>query len=248
MSRTRLHTLENPKSPVSEAFRTLRTNIQFSSIDKPVHSLVVTSSGPGEGKSTVSINIAITMAQAEKKVLLIDCDLRKPSLYKTFAVSRFNGLTNILVEDVDYTKVLYEAEEIKGLHVIGSGPIPPNPAELLGSNKMKAFIQKMKEIYDVVILDAPPIGLVTDSAILSTIVDGTIFVCAVGEADINAAKRAKELLDKVKANILGVVLNKVPINQGGYYRYHYSQYYDSSYYEYERTRKDNRRKKRGKAK
>lgn len=248
MSRTRLHTLENPKSPVSEAFRTLRTNIQFSSIDKPINSLVITSTGPGEGKSTVSINIAVAMAQAEKNVLLIDCDLRKPSLHRTFTFNHLNGLTNILVEDMEYTDVLYEAEEIKGLHVIGSGPIPPNPAELLGSNKMKNFVEKMKNIYDMVILDAPPIGLVTDSAVLSTIVDGTILVCAVGEADINATKRAKELLDKVNANILGIVLNKVPINQGGYYRYHYSQYYDSSYYEYERTRKDNRRKKRGKAK
>ena len=240
MKRPRIFTLRNPKSPVSEAFRTLRTNIQFYSIDDPIKSLVVTSSGPGEGKSTVSINIAATIAQTEKKVLLIDGDLRKPTLHRAFNMSSLKGLTNILVEDAEYTDVLYGAKEVKGLDVIGSGPIPPNPAELLGSNKMKAFIESMNEKYDMVILDAPPIGLVTDSAILSTIVDGTILVCAVGEADINATKRAKDLLDKVNANILGVVLNKVPIKGSGYYKYHYSQYYDYSYYDDD--------KRRGKAK
>lgn len=231
MNKSRIFTLNNPKSPVSEAFRTLRTNIQFSSIDKPIESLVVTSSGPGEGKSTVSINIATTMAQMGKRVLLIDCDLRKPSLHRDFNIVSLKGLTNILVEDADYTDVLYEVEGIEGLDVIGSGPIPPNPAELLGSNKMKNFVEDMVEKYDMVILDAPPIGMVTDSAILSSIVDGTILVCAVGEADINATIRAKDLLDKVNANILGVVLNKVPINGSGYYKYHYSQYYDYSYYD-----------------
>jgi len=243
MKKSRLFTLSNPKSPVAEAFRTLRTNIQFSSIDKPINSLVITSTGPGEGKSTVSINIAVSMAQAEKKVLLIDCDLRRPSLHRTFAFNHLTGLTNILIEDIEYTDVLHEAEGIKGLHVIGSGPIPPNPAELLGSNKMKNFVQKMKNEYDMVILDAPPIGMVTDSAVLSTIVDGTILVCAVGEVDVNATKRAKELLDKVNANIIGVVLNKVPINQGGYYKYHYYHYYNY-YYQDEGSRK----KKRGKSK
>lgn len=231
MRKSRIFTVRNPKSPVSEAFRTLRTNIEFSSVDKPIRSLVVTSSGPGEGKSTVSINIATTMAQMGKRVLLVDCDLRKPSLHKDFNMASLWGLTNILVEDMDYTDVLYEAKGIKGLDVIGSGPIPPNPAELLGSNKMKNFVDDMIEKYDMVILDASPIGMVTDSAILSSIVDGTILVCGVGEADINATKRAKDLLDKVNANILGVVLNKVPINGSGYYKYHYSQYYDDSYYD-----------------
>lgn len=231
MKRTRIFTLRNPKSPVSEAFRTLRTNIQFYSIDDPIKSLVVTSSGPVEGKSTVSVNIAATIAQTEKKVLLIDSDLRKPTLHRSFNMSSLKGLTNILVEGVEYTDVLHKVKEIDGLDIIGSGPIPPNPAELLGSNRMKAFIDSMNKKYDMIILDSPPIGLVTDSAILSTIVDGTILVCAVGESDINATKRAKDLLDKVNANILGVVLNKVPINGGGYYKYHYSQYYDYSYYD-----------------
>ena len=221
---------QNPKSPISEAFRTLRTNIQFSSIDKPIKSIVITSSGPGEGKSTVSVNIAATIAKSGKKVLLIDADLRKPTLHKLFHITNLEGLTNILVDDVNYTQFLHESKGIEGLDLIGSGPIPPNPAELVGSNKMKSFIDNMNSIYDMIILDTPPVGLVTDSALLSTIVDGTILVCSVGEADIVAAKRSKELLEKVKANILGVVLNKVPINGGGYYKYHYSYYYDYSYY------------------
>lgn len=230
MGERNIFTLKSSKSPVSEAFRTLRTNIQFSSIDKPIRSMVITSSGPREGKSTVSANIAVTIAQAEKRVLLIDCDLRKPTLHKHFQMSSLKGLTNILVENAKHTDVLYDFADIPGLNVIGSGPIPPNPAELLGSNKMKKFIKDMEKEYDMVILDTPPIGLVTDSALLSTIVDGTILVCSVEEADINAAQRAKKLLDKVNANILGVVLNKVPINGGGYYKYHYSYYYDYSYY------------------
>ena len=230
MGERNIFTLKSLKSPVSEAFRTLRTNIQFSSIDKPIRSMVITSSGPREGKSTVSANIAVTIAQAEKRVLLIDCDLRKPTLHKHFQMSSLKGLTNILVENAKHTDVLYDFADIPGLKVIGSGPIPPNPAELLGSNKMKKFIKDMEKEYDMVILDTPPIGLVTDSALLSTIVDGTILVCSVEEADINAAQRAKKLLDKVNANILGVVLNKVPINGGGYYKYHYSYYYDYSYY------------------
>lgn len=231
MRGSEIFTKRNPKSPISEAFRTLRTNIQFSSIDKPIRSIVITSSGPGEGKSTVSINIAAAIAQAEKKVLLIDCDLRKPTLHKTFNMSSLKGLTNILVENIDYKDVVFTDQEIEGLDIIASGPVPPNPAELLGSNRMKSFIEMMKDIYDMVILDTPPVGLVTDSALLSTIVDGTILVCSVGEADINGTKRAKDLLDKVKANILGVVLNKIPVNDGGYYKYHYNQYYDYSYYD-----------------
>ncbi|NMB27004.1 MAG: CpsD/CapB family tyrosine-protein kinase [Tissierellia bacterium] len=230
-----IFSLQNPKSPVSEAFRTLRTNIQFSGIDKDIKSMVVTSIGSEEGKTTISINIAVTMAQTDSKVLLVDCDLRKPSLHRYFGIDSLRGLTNILIQNIDYNEILYEFDEIPELHIIGSGPIPPNPAELLGSNKMKNFLENMKDQYDMVILDTPPIGLVTDSALLSTIVDGTVLVCAVGKTDINMAKRSKDLLDRVNANILGVVLNKVPINGGGYYKYHYSKYY-YSYYDNPKTK------------
>lgn len=236
-------THENPKSPIAEAFRTLRTNIQFSSIDKTIKTIVYTSSGPGEGKSTISINTAVAMAQSEKRVLIIDCDLRKPKIHTFFKFGNGQGLTNVLVEGVDYKEVVHKAEEVEGLSVLSAGPIPPNPAELLGSKKMKAFIGSIKEDYDIIILDAPPVGMVTDAAILSTIADGTILVCAVGQADVEATKAAKELLKKVNANILGVVLNKVPVNDGGYYKYHYYNYYSYYYTDEEGNRK---KKNRGK--
>ncbi len=222
-------TRENPKSPIAEAFRTLRTNVQFSSIDKKINSIVFTSSGPGEGKSTVAVNTATTMAQADKKILLVDCDLRKPVVHTFFGILNARGLTNVLVEGVPLEDAIYKPDSNSNFHVLTAGPIPPNPAELLGSKSMKRFLRDAEIKYDTIILDSPPIGVVTDSAILSTIVDGTILVCAVGEADIEAAKDAKTLLEKVDANILGVILNKVPMNQGGYYKYHYHNYY--SYYE-----------------
>lgn len=230
MAKRQIITHDNPKSPISEAYRTLRTNIQFSSIDKDIKTIVLTSPGPGEGKSTISVNTAVTMAQADKKVVIIDCDLRKPKLHTFFRMRNGQGLTNVLVEDVDYKEVVNSVEEIEGLDLLTAGPIPPNPAELLGSQKMKTFIDEIKEDYDMVILDTPPAGMLTDAVILSSIADGTILVCAVGQANIEAAKSAKALLEKANANILGVVLNKVPIKGGGYYKYHYYNYYDYSYY------------------
>lgn len=230
MTKRQIITHDNPKSPISEAYRTLRTNIQFSSIDKDIKTMVITSSGPGEGKSTISVNTAVTMAQADKKVVIIDCDLRKPKLHTFFRMRNGQGLTNVLVEDVDYKEVVNSVEEIESLDLLTAGPIPPNPAELLGSQKMKTFIDEIKEDYDMVILDTPPAGMLTDAVILSSIADGTILVCAVGQANIEAAKSAKALLEKANANILGVVLNKVPIKGGGYYKYHYYNYYDYSYY------------------
>lgn len=227
--RRNIVTRENPKSPIAEAFRTLRTNIQFSSIDEDLNSIVVTSSGPGEGKSTVSVNMATTMAQADKKILLVDCDLRKPVVHTFFGIVNARGLTNILAEGLSIENVVYEPVRDGNLHVLTAGPIPPNPAELLGSKRMKGFLKDAETKYDTIILDSPPIGVVTDAAILSTVADGTVLVCAVGQAEVEAAKAAKALLDKVDANILGVILNKVPVTQGGYYKYHYHSYY--SYYE-----------------
>lgn len=243
MKNRELIVYKNPKSPISEAFRTLRTNIQFSNIDADIKSIVVTSSGPGEGKSTIISNLAITMSQADKKVLLIDADLRKPRIHKIFSLFNNNGLTTVLSENLDYKEAKIPTG-IGILDILTSGPVPPNPAELLGSIRMKNFIEKIEEDYDMVLIDAPPIGLVTDAAVLSTECDGVILVCAAGQAIIDAVKNGKELLQRVNANILGVVMNKIPLNEGGYYKYHYYNYYQSYYDEEEiGSRRNSKRKK-----
>lgn len=225
-----MHTSEvisliNPKSPVAEAYRTLRTNIQFSSFDKDLKSIVVTSSGPGEGKTTTICNLSVTMAHSGSKVLLIDCDLRKSQVHKKFQLSNHQGLTNVLARQMPLEDALKQVG-IEGLDILTAGPKPPNPSELLGSQAMKDFIKEVSQEYDRVLIDAPPVGVVTDGAILSTVVDGTILVVASGQVAIEAAKRSKELLEKVKANIIGVLLNKIPVDGRGYYGYYYSYYYN----------------------
>ena len=241
MERIRLFTLKNPKSIISEAFRTLRTNIQFTNIDKNIKTIVVTSSNQGEGKTTVSSNLAASMAQTDKKILLIDCDMRKPRIHKVFGITNLDGLTNILMGEKKLADVEYKGDQdIKSLTVVTSGPIPPNPAELLGSRRMKEFLEDVRDQFDMIILDSPPINLVTDSAILSTIADGTILVLEVGQTDIEAAKSGKELLDKVHANLIGVVLNKIPVNGRSYYKYSYYQY--SDYYDDNKSKKKKKRR------
>ena len=216
--------LKNPKSRSAEAFRTLRTNIQFSSLDKELKSIVITSSGSGEGKSTVMSNLAITMAESGKKVILVDCDLRKPSIHKKMGVTNSVGLTNILVQNVKKEECMVKTT-VDNLFIITSGPIPPNPAELLGTQKMRDFIENLKSEFDLVLIDAPPVLAVTDAQILSTIVDGVIFVASYGEAQKNAVVDAKQLIDKVGGKVLGIVFNKVPEAVSGYYGKYYKGYY-----------------------
>ena len=220
----KLITLKNPKSRTAEAFRTLRTNIQFSSLDKELESIVVTSSGAGEGKSTVISNLAITMAESGKRVILVDCDFRKPSIHKKMGITNAVGLTNILVQDVKKEECMVKTD-VKNLFIITSGPVPPNPAELLGTKKMRDFIEMLKKEFDFVLIDAPPVLAVTDAQILSTIADGVIFVASYGEAQKNALVDAKQLIDKVGGKILGVVFNKVPEAASGYYGKYYKGYY-----------------------
>lgn len=221
-----LITIKNPKSPVAESYRTLRTNIQFSNIDGDLKTMCVTSSGPGEGKSTTISNLAETFAQAGNRVIVIDCDLRKPRLHKVFALSNTMGMTNLLAGQVE----IEDVTRVTGsdLTVITSGPIPPNPSELLGSQKMKTLLEDLKKKYDVILVDAPPVGVVTDAAILSTIVDGTILVVASGKTEIDGAKRAKQLLENVGARILGVTMTMIPVSRKGYYGYQYYSYYNDS--------------------
>ncbi len=214
----------NPKSPISEAYRTLRTNIQFSSLDNPIKTIVVTSAGPGEGKTTSVINLGITMVQSGSKVLLIDGDLRKPQIHKIFEASNQVGLTNVLVNELDYKEGV-SSTYVDGLEILSAGVIPPNPSELLASNRMKQLLSRVSEDYDFVLVDTPPAAVVTDASVLSAVADGTILVCASGQVPIDGTKRAKELLENVNANIIGVILNKIPINQRNYSQYYYYHYY-----------------------
>lgn len=218
----------NPKSSISEAFRTMRTNIQFTNIDRDMKTIAITSSTTSEGKSTMVSNFAISLAQEDKKVLILDCDLRRPRVHKLFNISNDKGITSILMGASTLDDAVYNSTDIEGLSIITAGPIPPNPSELLSSNRMKEFLESVKDKYDMIILDTPPVGLVTDAAILSASIDGTLLVVEVGETETGQAEYAKELLDKVNANILGVVLNKIPLKDGKYGGYGYMQYY--SYY------------------
>ena len=217
-----LITITNPKSPIAEAYRTLRTNIQFSNVDENLKVICVTSSGPSEGKTTTSCNLAETFAQSGKRVLLIDGDLRKPRVHKVFKISGTKGITNLLAGQMKLEEVTnYVGSD---LTVIPCGPIPPNPSELLASKRMKELLDELRNLYDIIIIDAPPVGVVTDSAILSTIVDGILLVVASGKTDIDGAKRAKQLLENVNARILGVVMTMMPVTKKGYYGYQYYSY------------------------
>lgn len=226
MSLDKLVSLNNPKSIISEAYRTLRTNIQFSSVDKNIKSISITSFNAEEGKTTTISNLAIMMAKAGKKVLLIDADLRRSKIHEYFEMNNISGLTNALILDKPLKGVIRKSG-VKGLDILTSGPKPPNPSEILGSDSMKMLISQAKEEYDRILLDSPPIGAVTDPAILAAIVDGTILVVNYGKTNIEEAKRSKLLLENVNANILGVVLNKIPKNSKGYYNnnYYYQDYY-----------------------
>lgn len=243
MDNIRLITQTNPKSPVSEAYRTLRTNIQFSSIDKEIKTIVFTSPKPGEGKTTVASNLATSISLSEKRVLIIDCDLRRPRLHKMFGITNVDGLTNILMGEKRLPDVVYKGrDETSSLNILTSGPLPPNPAELLGSKKMKDFLEDVSFDFDIIILDSPPIGMFTDSAILSTLTDGTIMVIESGKTDLDETIRAKELLEKVNANIIGVVLNKIPMKDKNSYKYGYYDY--SNYYGDEHGKRKRKRNKR----
>lgn len=224
----KLITIRNPKSPISEAYRGIRTSIEFSNIDKDLKTIVVTSTRQNEGKSTVIANLAVTFASLDKKVLIIDGDLRNPSVHKMFGVSNIHGITDILVNNRAFVDCAHTTG-ISNLHVLTVGPMPPNPSEILSSKKMKQFIEGLKDNYDYIFIDAPPIGIVTDAGIISTYADGCIFVVGANEADIDHIKIAKERLDSIGANILGTILNKMELkgSDSYYYNYYYQQEHES---------------------
>ncbi|WP_339165032.1 CpsD/CapB family tyrosine-protein kinase [Siminovitchia sp. FSL H7-0308] len=218
-ARRQLITSLNPKSPVSEQYRTIRTNILFSSIDDEIRSLMVTSSGPGEGKSTTVANLAIVFAQQGKRILLVDADMRKPTVHYTFGVTNTFGLTNVLARQMELQEAVKSTSE-ELLFVLTSGPIPPNPAELLSSRGMKQFFEEALNEYDLVMFDTPPVLAVTDAQILSNQCDGTILVISSGKTETESAQKTKDLLEAAQAKILGVVLNNKKMDKNDNYYYY----------------------------
>ena len=214
-----LITMDNPRSPIAEQYKTLRTNIEFSSVDQEYKTILVTSSSPAEGKSTTVANLAVTFAQQGKNVLLIDADLRKPTVHYTFNLKNVKGLTNVLTKQATLTDAV-QSTEIDHLSILTCGPIPPNPAELLGSEAMSQFIESAKTVYDVVLFDTPPVLAVADAQILANRVDGSILVVASGSTEQDVARKSKDLLVSAKAKIIGAVLNRKKAKDSQYYYYY----------------------------
>lgn len=210
--------LDDPKSYYAEAFRTIKTNIKYSSADKHKKVLLVTSTEAGEGKSTISSNLALSLSQDNKKVIIIDGDLRKPSVHKKFRISGSVGLTELLIGEQSLEKIKYKINPY--LDAIVSGHIPPNPAELLASEEMEKLINKLREDYDYVIIDTNPIGLVADAQILSSKVDGVILVARYEKTKKENLLSCKKMIDQVGGNTIGVVLNGIDEKKGKYYYYY----------------------------
>jgi protein-tyrosine kinase len=209
----------SPRAAISEQYRTIRTNIQFSSVDESIRTILVTSSGPEEGKSTTVANLAVVFAQQGKKVLLIDADLRKPTVHYTFQLDNTIGLTNVLTKQIQLDKAAVTTL-VENLSILSSGPIPPNPAELLGSKAMEDMLVAALEQFDIVIFDTPPVLAVTDAQILANRCDGTILVVGSGKTQIEPAMKSKELLLSSKGKLLGVVLNRKNAKDSQYYYYY----------------------------
>lgn len=212
-------TSEMPKSISAEAYRSLRTSIKFSSVDKPIKTIVVTSSIPGEGKSTISGNLAITLSQSGARVLLIDCDLRKPSIHKKFRVVNDLGLTDILVDKCSLKDVIKKIDEY--LFMITAGTIPPNPSEIVGSNSMEDLIKELSLSFDYIVMDTPPVIPVTDPLLLAAKSDATIIVVRARKTKEKIIRQAYDELIKVNSNIIGSILNDSETKtNNSYYEYY----------------------------
>ena len=209
---------KKPKSVAAEAYRSLRTNIQYSSFDNKYQTLVVTSANPDEGKTTVAGNLALALAQGESKVLLVDCDMRRPSIHKTFKISNTYGISDLLVGNKKLESVANKYND--NLSIVPAGKIPPNPAEMLASKAMTAFLEEMKNYFDYIVLDTPPLQAVTDAQVLSTKVDGSLIVVRAGVTKKDAVHDAVSIINKVNGNIIGTVLNGADNSKDKYYYYY----------------------------
>jgi non-specific protein-tyrosine kinase len=214
-----LTTVVEPRSPISEAYRTLRTNLDFASLDQALKTLVVTSARVGEGKSTTLANLAVVSAQAGRRVVLVDADLRRPTLHQIFGLENEVGLTTVMMNEAASASSALQETEIEGLSVLPSGPLPPNPADLMGSRRMEDVIAALSEQADQVFFDTPPIVAVTDAAVLATKVDGVLLVISAGKTRREYARTAVQRLEQINARLVGAVLTNVQMGAviQGYY-------------------------------
>jgi succinoglycan biosynthesis transport protein ExoP len=221
-----LISLRDPKDIVTESYRTIRNSIKFASLDKPINSLLVTSSIENEGKTVTVVNLGISITHEGKKVLLVDADFRKPAMHKIFGLANSIGITNILAEEAKPGDAIKETD-IEGLSLLLSGPIPPDPGGIVESEKMRRLIEDLGQQYDITILDSPPILVINDVMVLARYVDGAIITLEAGKITRRALSQARELLKQANIQVVGAILNKLRIERGGYY---YSYQYKSSYY------------------
>lgn len=212
-------------SPVVEAYKALRTNLLFSSVDKEVKTIVITSGGPNEGKSRTAANLAIVLAQAGHPTLLVDADFRRPSQHRMFGRVRNVGLSNLIVQDMPESALFVPDDQVKDLVILASGPTPPNPSELLGSAQMNGLLARFRKHFDYVVIDTPPVNAVTDASVLAANADAAILVIDTNKATYTAVQRAKQALDRVGAKVLGTVMNKMKAAGGRSYYYEYGYGY-----------------------
>jgi capsular exopolysaccharide synthesis family protein len=217
----------DPRSPAAEAYRTLRTNIRFAGLDTPCRTILVTSASPGEGKTTTVTNFAVAAAQADARVCVIDSDMRRPSLHRLFGMPNTRGLTTALVEGGTFASVA-QPTHIKNLSVVTSGPLPPNPAELVGSHRMQECLESGVKEFDLLLFDSPPVVSVSDALALSALCEGVILVVRSGKIPQAVVRRTVDHIEAVKGRILGIVLNSVDMKRDGVY-YDYYRYYNSYY-------------------
>jgi capsular exopolysaccharide synthesis family protein len=227
----RLITYENPKSPISESYRSLRTNINYASVDKKIKSLLISSPQPGEGKSTTAANLAIAFAQLRKKTLLIDADLRKPVQHNVFDQPRGPGLAEYLVGNVEDFMSVIHSTKVENLFIVSAGALPPNPSELLGSERMSRLVDDLEQKWDMVIFDSPPIVAVTDSSMISSEIDALIMVVKAGQTERTAVDRALDTISNVNSPLIGAILNganqETLVGKYSYYYSYYNYYYHS---------------------
>ena len=219
-----LVTFHSPKSSASESYRGMRTSILFSSAESPPQAIIITSAGPREGKTTTTANLAVTMAQADSKVIILDCDMRRPQMHKIFGVARDVGISNLLVGSSDFKETIIHSQ-IPNLDIIPCGPIPPNPSEILGSARMATLLNELRKQYAYILIDSPPSTAVTDTVVLSKSVDGLVLVIRAGDTAREIVKNGVVQFESIGAHILGAVLNGVDMGRDSYYYYQYYYYY-----------------------